>query len=488
MRDKAKNVSTFVALYTQTYFLMKNRIVLFIVGCCALFLASCINDEEVEYELSRDCQILSFSLSSDSIEGLSDVVFTIDQLTGRIFNQDSMPYGTVLNEKVICTVNFASTVAGCKVIQEAIGDTIDWSSGDSLDFSKPVKFVNTLWDGITTRTYQAWINIHQVVPDSMVWNVYKEGVFDGTVKEQKVVVMGEDDSEYYYMYTQPAEVSLGYQLYRSSVADGQNWEKLSVSGLPVGEVYVSQITIYEDVLYAFTKSGELYSSVDGQNWAVVELEETYPVKALLGSLNVDKNFTGVGTQVSALAAVIERNGTLQYAAMNKDVKKWEWDDKDYAVADSFPLSGFGSTTYKSMYRARLMAVAGRDKNNNLTSAVWATDNGKTWVKLTSESTSYFDKQEGVAVAEYDDQFFMLSGINEAGKASSEIYTSLDGGVSWTLSDTLVVMPQDYQARGFASIYVDKDDFMYLFGGKTSSSSNVMNQIWRGRINRLGFDD
>ena len=67
MRDKAKNVSTFVALYTQTYFLMKNRIVLFIVGCCALFLASCINDEEVEYELSRDCQILSFSLSSDSI-------------------------------------------------------------------------------------------------------------------------------------------------------------------------------------------------------------------------------------------------------------------------------------------------------------------------------------------------------------------------------------------------------------------------------------
>ena len=28
--------------------------------------------------------------------------------------------------------------------------------------------------------------------------------------------------------------------------------------------------------------------------------------------------------------------------------------------------------------------------------------------------------------------------------------------------------------------------MYLFGGKETNSSNVLNQIWRGRINRLGF--
>ena len=33
---------------------------------------------------------------------------------------------------------------------------------------------------------------------------------------------------------------------------------------------------------------------------------------------------------------------------------------------------------------------------------------------------------------------------------------------------------------------DKDNYMYLFGGKETNSSNVLNQIWRGRINRLGF--
>ena len=102
---------------------MKNRIVLFIAGCCALLLSSCLGSDDTQYELSKDCQILSFSLSNDSIPGLKDVVFTIDQVDGKIFNIDSMPYGTKLDEKVICTVKLASTVYTCQVMQEAISDT-----------------------------------------------------------------------------------------------------------------------------------------------------------------------------------------------------------------------------------------------------------------------------------------------------------------------------------------------------------------------------
>ena len=81
----------------QTYFLMKNRIVLFIAGCCALLLSSCLGSDDTQYELSKDCQILSFSLSNDSIPGLKDVVFTIDQVDGKIFNIDSDRKSTRLN-------------------------------------------------------------------------------------------------------------------------------------------------------------------------------------------------------------------------------------------------------------------------------------------------------------------------------------------------------------------------------------------------------
>ena len=464
----------------QTYFLMKNRIVLFIAGCCALLLSSCLGSDNTQYELSRDCQILSFSLSSDSIPELEDVVFTIDQLTGRIFNIDSMPYGTKLDEKVICKVQLASTVYTCQVMQEAVGDTIYWNLEDSLDFSKPVKFVNTLWDGETTKAYLAQVNIHQVVPDSMVWNIYKEDITDGAVKEEKVVVFGEGNDESYYMYTQPVNTSEGYQLYRSAVTDGRNWTKLAVSGLPAGEIRLSQITAYEDAFYAVTAKGVLYSSADGQNWSAVE--NTPVIKALLGAIDVDDDFTAAGKQPSALSAVIDKDGTLVYGYMN-EAKEW---NEGTLLNEGFPLTGFGSLSYNSMYRARLLVVAGRDKEDKLTNTAWSTENGKVWAKLTDDEVAPFDKQEGVAVTEYDDKIFLLSGIDEAGKASSDIYLSRDGGVNWSVSDTLVVMPPEFKARGFSSIYVDKDNYMYLFGGKETNSSNVLNQIWRGRINRLGF--
>lgn len=104
----------------------------------------------------------------------------------------------------------------------------------------------------------------------MVWGVYKEGITDGAVKEEKVVVFGEGSGESYYMYTQPVNVNEGYRLYRSAVTDGKSWTELSVSGLPAGEVRLSQITAYEDAFYAVTTKGFLYSSADGQTWSLVE--------------------------------------------------------------------------------------------------------------------------------------------------------------------------------------------------------------------------
>ena len=123
---------------------MKNRIVLMLAGCFVFLLSSCLKSDEVEaYDVTTNCQISSFSLSSDSVPGLSSVNFTIDQLSGEIYNLDSMPYGTEI-EKVLCTLSYASSVAvsGTEVSPEALKDsTYWWSSSYSIDFSKSVKFV-----------------------------------------------------------------------------------------------------------------------------------------------------------------------------------------------------------------------------------------------------------------------------------------------------------------------------------------------------------
>ncbi|MDR1675931.1 MAG: exo-alpha-sialidase, partial [Tannerella sp.] len=62
----------------------------------------------------------------------------------------------------------------------------------------------------------------------------------------------------------------------------------------------------------------------------------------------------------------------------------------------------------------------------------------------------------------------------------------DRGITWNLADTLIVLPEDYRARGYASVLVDEEQFLLLFGGKERNGANMLEELWRGRINRLGF--
>lgn len=464
---------------------MKNKIVLFISGCIALFLSSCLGSDEIaDYELSKDCQITAFSLSHDSVAGLKNVKFTIDQLNGLIFNKDSMPYGTEV-DKVICSIKYGGGTYTIQVVQEAKADiaeedTIYWNTTDSLDFSKPVKFITTAVDMVTTKTYIAKLNIHQVVPDSMSWSLYSDDVTGLSLKEEKVITYNTENADYYYMYACPSDVSKGYLLYRSSVADAKSWKALPMTGLPAGEALILQITDFNGVLYVPTTKGALYQSANGQDWTLVE--QSNSIKSLLGSIHP----TTGDRNPSVMAFIINNAGTLTFAGMDKD-SNWTIGE---TVPAGFPIAGFANTEYSSQYYARLMLAAGRDKDNALTNSVWATTDAGSWALLTDRNvkTPDFEKREGAMLTRYDDQFFLIGGLDEAGKGLKDMYTSIDNGVTWALRDTLIALPDSYKGCGFSSIQVDKEQYMLIFGGKESSNGNVLDQIWRGRINRLGFKE
>ena len=113
-------------------------------GLAALVLSSCLKDENQRTTpewRQKNCQIASFLLKNDSIKGLGQVVFTIDQLKGEIYNTDSMPYGTKINRKVICQLAFDDALPPSSVefLQEATGKRAVWRSTDSVDFSRPVR-------------------------------------------------------------------------------------------------------------------------------------------------------------------------------------------------------------------------------------------------------------------------------------------------------------------------------------------------------------
>ena len=68
-------------------------------------MSSCLGDD-VKYEYSPNAVLQAFEL--DEVLGKS-YVFTIDQLTGQIYNQDSLPVGsdTIINKILITNFTVA---------------------------------------------------------------------------------------------------------------------------------------------------------------------------------------------------------------------------------------------------------------------------------------------------------------------------------------------------------------------------------------------
>jgi len=438
----------------------------FLIGVLLFLMSSCLGTDSTDTEdwALANAQIASFSVACDSVPELASVIFTIDQVNGEIFNKDSMPYGTILKEKVICTLTYEVGALGVQIMPEATGDTV--STTDSVDFTMPVKIVVYPYDGISQKTYVARLNIHQVNPDSIIWNRSSELIKGRAFDDIKVVLFNAK----YILYALEKGI---IRVYTSDNPDEGEWTAKSLTGLSEN-IDISQITEYDGLLYAVS-GGALFGSADGLEWK--KTEGAPPIKALLGSVP-----EGAANKKTLLAAITDENSEQLYFTVFDKETGWATGDK---VPDNFPLTGFGGVNYESMYYQRLLIAAGRDAKGNVSDKSWSTIDGRQWVAL-SNAGATFSPREGASVFGYDSCLFLFGGTNSTGAALKDIYRSKDNGVTWFSED--YVFPNDFAARGFTSAFVDKENYILLFGGKVGRDMKVLNELWRGRINRLGFKD
>ncbi|MDR0536436.1 MAG: DUF6242 domain-containing protein [Tannerellaceae bacterium] len=448
-------------------------------GFVAMLMTSCLGgSEEADLTLYKDAQIATFVLSHDSAAYLKNVSFTIDQINGTIFNYDSLPYGTKV-EKVICSMTYrGGYTAGVKVLQEAVGDSaVAWNGTDSLNFSKPVQFTVYAYDGFNKKVYKAYINIHQVQPDSLAWTRLVSPVTGIAAVDEKVV-------EFNGEWLMFQKTNNAVRLFTS--VNINEWAEVTVNGLPL-QANLAQISSFGGCLYAAVTDGlqisasgnvaqgQLYSSSDGKNWKLVE--NTPKIVTLLGALKADRNKSAV------LAAIIEADAGLSFAGMTED---GQW-TKGEAVPDGFPRRAFGSVAYERLGFEYLMIATGLDKNNKPTNTVWATSDALQWALLSRSGRADFSEREGAALTVYDGKFFLLGGLDKNGAGLKDIYFSKDNGITWAANDSLILFPGDYAGRGYSSIATDSYNYIYMFGGKTLKDVSHTDEIWRGRIFRLGFD-
>lgn len=434
-------------------------------------LSSCLDSDD-NYEFSSDATIHAFGI--DTIHG-KHYKFTIDQLKRLIYNRDSLPVGsdTIIDRILIDTMDVTGWITSGSPTDTVfvMSDSVDLRPAMNNDAG--MLFKAHAADGITIREYKLKINVHLQDPDSLVWtDMQKRGnVFSNTINlgQQKAVVLGDE----LFVYTSNTSA------YRTSTApDEYNWSEINVSNLP-SDVKLTSAVEYNDALYMVTKSKKVFSSTDGAAWTEV---------TTLGD-NVIVLINGFSDRLSG---IVEINGK-QYFNICKDGKNWEAENTaDNLILEEvpagFPTENISTTQTRTGNGVEKVILVGMPPVSEKETIPWFSLDGEGWASL--QNTIYdtdCPKMNDPVIMYYGGMFYCFGGEMDA------IYSSITG-IAWGKTEKKFLLPAAFKGKGSYSIIVqptkdttvapeDKRDFIWvIFGG-----NGTKNEVWRGRLNRLGFE-
>ena len=164
---------------------MRQLKTLFILLAGLSLTASCLNGSDNESTPYSDAAITSFTLGtlnryvkSVTAEGKDTVLkstvtgssytFHIDQVNHRIYNTDSLPYGTDASRVVVTLSTYHNGVAMIQSLEREDSLTY-YSSSDSIDFTQPRNFIVFSSDGEGYSKYAVNVNVHQEKNDIFYW-------------------------------------------------------------------------------------------------------------------------------------------------------------------------------------------------------------------------------------------------------------------------------------------------------------------------------
>jgi hypothetical protein len=404
-----------------------------------------LSDEEpVEYTLPSDAQFFTVTLSHDSIGKLASISYTIDQLRGEIYNRDSLSYGLESRirqyNKAIFTYTTAISGGGnVSLIDGNEGSETPTmiNSGDSIDvvsfLNNPTKYLRVYAMNGAQKDYTIDLRAHTIDPDSMIYERISDSFPEGKA------ILWKDT---FYVFSKQLN-----------------------------------IVNYKDTLYKQTPSGEFFYSSDTVTWTPATLGGDFAsgkVEAILGEI---KPVPGRPGSLHLLSLIVNVSGTRIFVKTDMhDI----WVKGD-TVPAGFPSNDFSSVSWikSNSYLSNLTLIDGASNT------VWRTqgDTLSGWSKFTPQMTQggAFTLPGSSNVFYYDDKLHLMNG----NKYDNRIYTSVDGGLTWTEMGNKYLPPVDYKFRKSASVCV-KDKFVCVFGGE--NQNGILPDVWRARLNKLSFEN
>lgn len=452
-----------------------------------LLVTSCLDSDDIILTYPDDSSIHSFAIKdikTTIIRGKDTIKFTvdgdhypfsIDQQRLIIYNPDSLPFNTNVS-KVVLNI----TTSGGPVYYMKNGKDTLWTTTDSLNFTKavsidsPIIFTAFSPDLQTSWKYKVWLNVHKQLPDSLVWGQIKETDFQGSLITGKQKSVCLENKVYVF-----AEVSSQVEVTSTSINDGKTWTRLTALEGINGKADCSSVIVFDNKLFIVADE-QVYSSVNGINWTSVSVPGSN-IKTLITS------FTNSPVASTRLYAQDKKLIGISEDHIVQSATGAEWKIVGSVSAD-FPIDNFASTsayitnTNSDIERS---VVVGTVNANDTAAVVWSilsNENTYTQLSPSQKSTNNCPKLTNLSVIYYDGMLYAFGGksANNDIKAFQTFFSSRDGGLSWQKVTKNILFPSEFLGRNENFSYViDQDNYLWIMWSGTG-------EVWKGRVNRLGF--
>ena len=426
-----------------------------------LLLTSCLNSNNEVLEYSPDAQIYAFSLSSatDTSDILPATKFTIDQVNGKIFNEEPLPY-LFQADSVVLNITGSSTYNPYTLVQLKLrpDSTYNWVQADSVAIGRLEKIITTAPDGITKKSYDFQLNIYQEDPYLLRWQQKSPGYLPAPVVSQKTIAFQGRFITYFNSGSATKAMS-------TNVGDGATWTTLSLTGLPPTLQLSSLVTTNEAIYGLDTTTGIVYQSANGANWS--QIVTPHSVKAIYGVLPT-------ATQGDILA-VAEIDGVLTFVETN-----------DFSVLKpmntlpaNLPTSDFSATKVDrtSSYSKYLILSGGVTADNNINNSIWILLENNGTISAIPSRIQHTVSLQGSSLFFYDDKIYLMTTSSDKNVLMYSIY-----GLDWIAAAENQSFPSGFTRRTNTSIVTDAGNNIWIFGG-ISATQAQLTDVWKGRLSK-----
>jgi hypothetical protein len=307
------------------------------------------------------------------------------------------------------------------------------------------------------------VNVHQVDPELYIWRKLTDKVTNVNAINQKAIVF--NDKIYYFM-------SDGTTAYLSTMINDTTWSSSAINGFP-SATPLNDMIQFNGNLFVSQDGFNLYSSEKGTDWTKTQPSSDFKFISLAFALN---------NQLWAVVQAVS-DGSYHFAISTNGLT---WNMTTGKIPTNFPVIDFTANTFSTTSgKQKVVIVGGTTSNGNQINYIWSSEDGVYWPNFSLEKST-LDHLVGASLIRYDKKLLLIGQIPDSDTSFKTYYReSKDEGLSWQMPDTIRnILPKTFPVRSYQSVVVDKNNKIFIIGGKTDTS--VLTDVWTGKLNRKSF--